>query len=347
MGKLVTSTLNRNKAKKQYSLQQYINWYIRDLEEFYPEVTKDMKDYKSEIQKMGEEASSKLSISIMRHCAFQTENLKLKEMLTGRYVGVASAKIIKNKNAKSIWDLVNFLVDLKNDDERFANMNIDYKKYSEAMADTKDLKYNRYWIESYDEYQANYEFLINSNDAESACFLANNLVLSKEDFKHCEEIVLSAKNAELSHAFFEIDGANKAKHRKVIIDSKNSLVNSHFLIDQKCTVKQVSEHKAAIYTSTDENKLKALVFAITEKPEIFSETEINDVVKTLVRTRNTQLARILSTSNNLESNQLAKLEKLILNSKDKSAIHTLTNVRYSEQTRKLAKEREKELSVSL
>ena len=108
----------------------------------------------------------------------------------------------------------------------------------------------------YDEYSANYEMLLNSNDAESAWFLASRLDLSKADFKYCEDIVLRAKNAELSYNFYDIKGANKAKHRKIIIDSKNSLINSHFLTDQKCTVKQVAEHKAAIYTSTDENKLK-------------------------------------------------------------------------------------------
>ena len=271
----------------------------------------------------------------------------MRNILTSRYVGAASANILKTNNAKSIWDLVNFLMDLQHDDERFADMSIDLDKYSKAMAATGDLKYNRYWVESFEEYDANFELLLNSNDAESALFLANTLNLSKEDFKKCEEVVLKEKNAEFSHAFFEIEGSNKAKHRKVVIDSKNSTLNSSFLVDQKCTVKQVAEHKAALYTSNDENKLKAIVSAITSKPEFFSETEINDVVKTLVKTRNTKLAKLMLISDNISVNIKAKLEKLILNSKDKSAIHTLTNVRFSDQTRQLAKEREKELAASM
>lgn len=346
MGKLVKKAVTR-KSKTVYSVEQLIKWYISDLEEYAPVVTNDMKKYRADIAKQGVEASTKLSLEIMKHCAFVTKNDNVRNILTSRYVGAASANILKTNNAKSIWDLVNFLVDLQHDDERFADMSIDLDKYSKAMAATGDLKYNRYWVESFEEYDANFELLLNSNDAESALFLANTLNLSKEDFKKCEEVVLKEKNAEFSHAFFEIEGSNKAKHRKVVIDSKNSTLNSSFLVDQKCTVKQVAEHKAALYTSNDENKLKAIVSAITSKPEFFSETEINDVVKTLVKTRNTKLAKLMLISDSISVNIKAKLEKLILNSKDKSAIHTLTNVRFSDQTRQLAKEREKELTASM
>ena len=346
MGKLVKKAATR-KNKAVYSVDQLIELYIGDLEEYYPETSEDMKKYRAEIAKQGDEALAKLSLTIMHYCAFRTQNEKVRNMLTNRYVGAAAANILKNKNAKSIYDLVNFLVDLKNDDERFANMVIDYKKYSQAIAATGDLKYNRFWIDSFEEYDANFEVLINSNDAESAFFLANTLELSKEDFKKCEETVLNAKNPLISQYFYELDGANKAKHRKVVISSKNSKVNSRFLSSQKCTVKQAAEHKAALYTSNDENKLKSIVSAITSKPELFSETEINDVVKTLVKTRNTKLAKLMLISDNISVNVKARLEKLILNSKDKNAIHTLTNVRFSDQTRKLAKEREKELSASM
>ena len=344
---LVSKTIKRSKTKKQYTAQQLIKWYISDLEEYYPNITNNMKDYRNQISNMGAEASAELSLAIMKYCAFRTDNKKLRDMLTSRYVGAVSATILRNGNAKSIFDLVNFLQDLKADDERFANMNIDYKKYSQAMAETKDLKYNRFWVELFDEYAANYDVLINSNDPESAWFLASRLDLSKADFKYCEDLVLRAKNAELSYNFYDIKGANKAKHRKIVIDSKDSIINGHFLMGEKCTIKQVNQHKAAIYSSKDANKLKALVLAIMEKPELFSETEINDVIKILIRKHNTEYARLLTACDGLSTNQLAKLEKLILNSKDKSAIHTLTNVRFSAQTRKNAKEREKELSVSM
>ena len=346
MGKLVSKTAIR-KNKSSYSVDQMIGWYISDLDEYAPNITDDMKKYRTEIAKQGNEASTKLSLAIMKHCAFVSKNEKAREMLTSRYVGLAAANIVKTKNAKSIYDLVNFLVDLKHDDERFVNMEIDFEKYSKAIAETKDLKYNRYWIESFEEYDANFELLLNSNDAESSLFLANMFSLSKEDFKKCEDVVLKAKNAELSQAFYEIDGSNKAKHRKNIIDSKNSLVNSSFLIDKKCTTKQINEHKAAIYTSSDSNKLKALVCALSANSSLFSETEINEIVKNVVKTRNTKLARNLLLNDSLSVNLKAKLEKLILNSKDKSAIHTLTNVRFNEEIRQKAKEREKELSVSI
>ena len=86
---------------------------------------------------------------------------------------------------------------------------------------------------------------------------------------------------------------------------------------------------------------------MSSNSSLFSETEINDIVKNVIKTRNTKLARSLLLNDSLSVNQKAKLEKLILNSKDKSAIHTLTNVRFTDETRKQAKERENELNASL
>lgn len=335
------------KVKREYSVGQLIEWYISDLDEYYPTVTDDMKKYRADIAKHGEAASAQLSLAIMKHCAYKTENAKLKDMLTNRYIGAAAATIVKNKHAKSIWDLVQFLIDLKEYDEKYANINIDLKKYSQAMAATGNLEYNRYWVESFDEYAANYELLMNSNDAKSALFLAKFLQLSKEDFKRCENVVLAAKNAKLSGEFADLEGANSTKHRKIVIDSKDAMENCHYLLNRRCTVKQVTEHKAAIYNSTDPNKLKASVLALTQKPEFFSQNESADIIKTVIKTRNTQLAKILLISDELSVNDKAKLESMILKSKDLSSIRTLKNVRFDDNTRKQASEREKELATTL
>lgn len=341
MGNLLTKARNKNLP----SVDDLIKWYLSDLEEYYPESSKHMKDYKSDLAKHGSEATAQLTLEIIRYCANKTQNDSLKEMITPRYIGAAAATFIRNKNAKAIYDLVFVLQDLKETNAKFADINIDYKKYSQAIAESGNLEYNRLWIESFDEYAANYNALMNSNDAESAWFLANFLKLSKEDFEHCEKVVLNAKNADISCRFTDIEGSNITKHRKVVIDSKNAMVNSFFLVEKNCSTRQVAQHKAAMYTSNDEDKLKAIVLAISAKPSLFSENEINDIIKTIVKNRKPKLAKMMLICDGLTSNQQSRLQKVILNSKDKNAVHLLTNVRFSKETRELAKEREKELQL--
>ena len=343
MKRLVKEATNR-KAKKIYNVEDLIRWYIYELEDNYPVVTKNMKSYKAELAKLGNNATLKLNMKILFHCAFSTDNEKLKELLSKRNIGYVSAMIMKSKNAKYIYDFVNLLVDIKDSSEEFENLEIDFAKYSQAIAETGDLKFNRYWIESFSEFEENYNLLFNSNDAESALFLAQNFDLSKEDFKTCENVVLQAKNGKLSRAFVELDGANKTKHRKIVIDSKDAMANSEFLLNKKCTVKQASEHKAAIYTSSDDNKLKAIVRAFVEKPEMFSQNEINDLVKNIIKLKNAKLARALLLSASISANNKTKLEQLVLNSKDVSAVRSLIDPNTEPDLKQKSRERVKELS---
>ena len=312
MGKLV---------KKAIKLDSLIRWYLTDLEE-YSSVTKRMKEYKEEILSHGEDAYAEFNIKLIDFCVFGTDNEKLNNMITNRYLSVATNNMLKIKNARYLIDYVSLLDAIKKHDKvKFANFNIDYNKFSKAVAETGDLPRNCDWIDmfgKYNEYDANYELLLNSNDPDSALYLANSLDLSTEDFKKCEGVVLAAKNPFLSTSFAQIDGANKAKHRKVVINSKDSENNGAYLISERCTKKQIEEHKQAIYTSKDKNKLKTLVHVILRKPEIFTENEINDIVKMIVKYQKIDLAKVILTSESLTFANKTKLENLISKMENKT-----------------------------
>lgn len=283
----------KNKAEKQFSDEILINWYVSELENHYPKITKQMQETKDELAKRGANTVNKLNLAIIYNCAYKTENPKLYDMLTPRYLGVIGSNISKSLDAESLYKFVDFVTCLKAGDDRFKNMNIDYKKYSKAMAETKNLEYNRFWMETYTENLDNYEFLLNSNDAESACFLARSFRLPVEDFKKCQDVVLKSNDAELCSDFAENKGANLIKLRRAIVDSKNSKVNGHFLTDTKCTTKQVEAHKNAIFTSQDKNKLKSLVLVLTDKPEVFSVLEKESIIKSVLKSKNKNLLTVL------------------------------------------------------
>jgi len=325
MGKLVSKATTRKQDASE-NIDKLIKFYLSDLDEYYngsmesiePKHKASLDSCFNDLEKYGQIAVAKLYVKKIEHGVFKTQNKKLKASINPQYVGKISDSVINAKDAKLILDYVDLLQALKREDKIFSNVASDLKELSVAMAETRDLQYNRYWIESYDEYQANYEFLLNSGDAESALFLANTLNLSKDDFKQCEDIVLKAKNAEFSRDFADIEGANIAKHRKVVIDSKDSMENSYYLTDRRCTVKQASEHKAAIYTSSDEKKLKALVEAFVNKPEYFSQNEINDIVKNVTKSKNVKLVRLLLVSDKISVSDKAKLEQILIKNKEKS-----------------------------
>ena len=73
MKKLVKAAASR-KVKRTYKVEDLIKWYIEELEENYPETTAKMKSYRAEVAKHGNEASAKLNMRILSHCAYKTEN---------------------------------------------------------------------------------------------------------------------------------------------------------------------------------------------------------------------------------------------------------------------------------
>jgi len=324
MGKLVSKATTRKQDASE-NIDKLIKFYLSDLDEYYngsmesiePKHKASLDSCFNDLEKYGQIAVAKLYVKKIEHGVFKTQNKKLKASINPQYVGKISDSVINAKDAKLILDYVDLLQALKREDKIFSNVASDLKELSVAMAETRDLQYNRYWIESYDEYQANYEFLLNSGDAESALFLANTLNLSKDDFKQCEDIVLKAKNAEFSRDFADIEGANIAKHRKIVIDSKDAMINSFYLRNKRCTVKQIAAHKAAMLNSTSADKLKAITLAVCEKPELFSQTEINSLVKSVAKSKNPKLIKSLLTSNSISVNDKAKLEQVIMASKEK------------------------------
>lgn len=311
MKKLINKTIQKKENK--YPVEKLISWYIDDLEEFYPHISKKMEKDRAEIKNYGEYASNKLTLAIMQHCAYKTENVALRNMLTPRYVGTASVNVLKSQNAELIFKFVDFITGLKAENKLFSNMNIDYKKYSKAIAETENIQYNRYWMETYDEYLANYEFLLNSGDAESACFLAKSFKLSTEDFKKCQDTVLKSNNAELCTDFAENKGANLVKLRRTIIASGNPQFNLYWVTDKQCTESQANKHLNAIYNSTDnKGKLRALVLALIEKPELLLPTQKEEIVKNVIKSKNEKLAELLlSVGNDISRENIIKLKKLV------------------------------------
>lgn len=103
-------------------------------------------------------------------------------------------EVLKLNDAKKIWEFVNILEDLADENK----LKLNYEKCSVALANTNDLEYNLYWAEVYKQAnQANINCILKSKDAyynARMVTLVENL--SESEIAYAAKLVKASKNKE-------------------------------------------------------------------------------------------------------------------------------------------------------
>lgn len=183
---------NAKTKQTEYEVSKYSTRTI--ISEIFELTDKNFKNT-SKINMYMHELKQRGSDAIFEYyCKYVRRVIEDEKDLSEINVYYALNEVIKLNEAEKIWNFVNLLQDLQENNK----FKINYDKCSLAIAKTGNATFNLYWAECYPNFnQPNIEVVLKSNDAYKVARMLSLVEnLSDEQISKAVSIVKSSKNKE-------------------------------------------------------------------------------------------------------------------------------------------------------